>query len=298
MAGWFRTTLLRLYVQTPEHPTKYRMVRWLGRRVFPEQGIVCRAYPEIKLYLHPRDWIEYLLLKGEKYEPLTLAFLEKNLRAGDLAILAGVNFGLHVAVAARAVGEEGLVIGIDPQPAALLRAAQNLRINNLLQRVRLASVALGEGAALLHMAWSAPSNAGAASLFDEGDGLTVPVLPLSHIVKTLDSRKVRLLLLDVQGYESQALDGLDNDCRPEILIVEIDLEFLARANTTSVALLSKIVDLGYSLYSLNRTEETPNSSSFPERNVICLRKGIEVTWPKVPGQSPHKPLAGAAPPVS
>ena len=298
MAGWFRTTLLRVYAQTPEHPTKYRMVRWLGRHVFPEQGILCRVYPEVKLYLHPRDWIEYLLLRGEKYEPLTLAFMEENLRAGDLAIFAGVNFGLHVAVAARAVGEEGLVVGIDPQPSALLRATQNLQINNLHHRVRLVGVALGEQDKLLPMAWSSSSNAGAASLFDEGDGLIVAVLPLSSIVETLEPQNVRLLLLDVQGYESQALAGLDNECRPEILIVEIDPEFLARANTTSVALLSKIVDLGYSLYSLDGTKETPDSSSFPERNVICLRKDTEVAWLKVTGRSRNSRMDGAGVPMS
>ena len=75
MAGWFRTTLLRAYAQTPEHPTKYRMIRWLGRHVFPTDGIKHRAYRDIKLYLHPRDWLEYWLLRGEAYEPLTLKFI-------------------------------------------------------------------------------------------------------------------------------------------------------------------------------------------------------------------------------
>src|SRR5438270_7357918 len=103
MAGWLRTALLRGYAQTPEHPSKYRIVRWLGRHAFPEEGIQCRIHPDISLYLHPRDWIEYFLLRGEQYEPLTLRFVQENLCAGDLAILAGVNFGLHVAVAARAV---------------------------------------------------------------------------------------------------------------------------------------------------------------------------------------------------
>lgn len=284
LAGWLRTTLLRAYVQTPEHPTKYRMVRWLGRHVFPEAGILCRAYPDIDLYLHPRDWIEYLLLRGEKYEPLTLMFVEENLRAGDVAILAGVNFGLHVAVAARAVGEHGLVVGIEPQPAALLRAAQNLRLNDLLHRVRLVSAALGGREELVPMAWAESANPGAASLLDEGSGLTVPVLPLSRVVKTLKPRKVRLLLLDVQGYESEALAGLDRDCLPEVLIVEIDHEFLAKANTDSVALLNKIVDLGYSLHSLDGTMQTTDCQSFPEQNVICLRKDAEIAWPAVSGR--------------
>lgn len=279
MAGRLRTTLLRAYMRTPDHPTKYRVVRWLGRHIFPETGILCRAYQDIRLYLHPRDWIEYLLLRGEQYEPLTLNFLGRNLRHGDLAILAGVNFGLHVAVAAKAVGERGLVVGIEPQPAALLRAAQNLRVNNLLDRVRLICVALGESEDLEQMAWAAADNPGAASLLDEGPGLSVSVLPLSAIVKTLDSREVRLLLLDVQGYETQALDGLDRDCLPQILIVEIDPEFLARAKTSSVAVLRKIIDLGYSLHALDGTPETPDCQALPERNVICVKQDAEIFWP-------------------
>jgi FkbM family methyltransferase len=277
MAGWFRTTLLRAYAQTPEHPTKYRMIRWLGRHVFPADGIKYRAYRDIRLYLHPRDWLEYWMLRGEDYEPLTLQFMERNLRAGDIAILAGVNFGLHVAVAARAVGDEGRVIGIEPQPAALLRAAQNLRLNQLLHRVSLVSVALGAREDIAHMAWPGP-NSGTASLLDDGAGLDVSIMPLSRIITTQKSEKVRLLLLDVQGYEPQALAGLDKDCHPEILIVEIDPEFLQRANTTSAELLQQIVDLGYELHSLDGTRETPDSESFIERNVVGLRKGVEVSW--------------------
>ncbi len=278
MAGWIRTTLLRAYAQTPEHPAKYRMVRWLGRRVFPEDGITHRAYEDIQLYLHPRDWIEYWLLRGDDYEPLTLKFMEQNLRRGDVAILAGVNFGLHVAVAARAVGDEGRVLGIEPQPAALLRAAKNLRLNNLLHRVTLVSVAIGDREDLVPMAWPSSENAGTASLLDEGAGLVVSIRPLSEIIKAQGRGKVRLMLLDVQGYEAQALAGLNEDCLPEILIVEIDPEFLRRAKTTAAKLLQQIAELGYSLHSLDGTVETPASESFSERNVIGVRKDATVTW--------------------
>ena len=278
MAGWIRTTLLRAYAQTPEHPTKYRMIRWLGRRVYPADGIQHRAYEDIQLYLHPQDWIEYWLLRGDDYEPLTLKFLEQNLQQGDVAILAGVNFGLHVAVAARAVGDEGKVIGIEPQPAALLRAAQNLRLNNLLDRVSLVSVALGANEELIHMAWPEAANAGTASLLDNGAGLTVSIKPLAAIIKAQKSPTVRLLLLDVQGYEAQALAGLSDDCLPEILVVEIDPEFLQRADTTSAALLKQIADLGYSLHWLDGTPASVDSESFPERNAIGVRNGVVVTW--------------------
>ena len=61
------------------------------------------------MWLNPIDWIEYLMLRDGSYEPLTLDFLQRNLRPSESAILAGVNNGLHSIVAARAVvGESRL----------------------------------------------------------------------------------------------------------------------------------------------------------------------------------------------
>ena len=48
----------------------------------------------LRLYLHPRDWIEYLLLRGDDYEPRTLDFLSANLRPGDGAIVKFVSLAL------------------------------------------------------------------------------------------------------------------------------------------------------------------------------------------------------------
>ena len=170
MFSQLRNWLLKSYLRTPDHPCKYRVVKWLGKVVFPSSGVRASAYPELDLMLHPRDWIEYLLLQGRRYEPLTLDFLKSNLRTGDCAILAGVNFGQHVAVAARAVGISGRVIGIEPQPAALLKARENLRLNGLSRQVMLLSLALGRKTELLSMAWSLEENSGAASLLDKGEG--------------------------------------------------------------------------------------------------------------------------------
>jgi hypothetical protein len=170
MLSWSRDAILRTYMRLPEHPTKYRVVRWLGRNVFPEPGVWATVYPNVRLRLHPRDWIEYVLLRGDRYEPRTLAFLAANLRPGDAAVLAGVNFGLHVVVAARAVGAGGAVIGVDPQPAALLRTRFHLEANGLSGPVTLVSGGLGTGWGLVGMAWSTAENAGTASFLAQGDG--------------------------------------------------------------------------------------------------------------------------------
>jgi FkbM family methyltransferase len=236
----------------------------------------------VKLRLHPRDWIEYLLLKDGEYEPLTLQFLSRNLRPGESAVLAGVNNGLHLIVAAKAVGRTGSVIGIEPQPAALLRARSNLELNEVGEQVRLVAAGIGATNALTHMAWSDPGNAGTASLFDRGPGATVAVLPLSSILAALQPTPLRLILLDVQGYELQALDGLQPDDLPELLVVEDCEEFLLRAGTSRESLYAKMRDLGYRLHDLTGRELNGVREVPLESNIVGRKDRAPVTWVGAP----------------
>src|SRR6185295_19005753 len=165
---------LGTYLQARDHPAKRRIVGWLAKSVIPAEGIETRLPDGLVFFLHPRDTIEYILLRGEKYEPATLALLQANLGPGDGAVLAGTNFGLHVAVSARAVGADGKVVGVEPQAAAVLRTRLNLERNGLASRVDLLQAALGATPEILQMAWSKVENSGAASLFDRGEGFRVP----------------------------------------------------------------------------------------------------------------------------
>lgn len=265
------------YLRGPEHPAKLRMVRWLGRYAMPTAGVIAPVGPILKLYLHPRDWVEYLLLRGVAYEPHTLRFIANNLASGDGAILAGTNFGLHVATAAQAVGPEGLVLGVEPQPAALLRTRSNLELNGLQSRVRLISAALGRNEALVGMAWSRPDNPGAASILDDGEQFSTPLMRLDSIKALLERRRFRLLLLDVQGYELEALAGLDLGTGPDCAIVEIDPTFIARAGIRAEQIGEIFLRVGYSLFDVQGVHN-PDLLSLPERNLVALKHGAGIQW--------------------
>ena len=271
-------SLLRGYFRTREHPAKYRISRWLGKHIISQEGLIATVPPGIRLQLHPRDWIEYLLLRGDSYEPQTLKFMTLNLRPGDVAVLAGVNFGLHVAVAASSVGESGVVIGFEPQPAALLRAYANLVLNGLSDRVRLVEVALGSKEQIVPMPWSQPSNTGAASLLDKGPGLNVFVAPLSRLLPELCPAQPRLLLLDVQGYELSALAGMSRESAAELVIVESDPDFLDRAGITVTKLVNGIRELGYQTFKLNGDPLLEGESEFVERNIVGVLPGVVPKW--------------------
>jgi FkbM family methyltransferase len=273
--------LLLRYLQGPNHPAKLRVVRWLGRTAIPPAGLVAPVRGPLRLHLHPRDWIESLLLRGEEYEPRTLDFLEANLRPGDGAILAGINFGLHVAVAAGAVGEAGLVLGVEPQPAALLRTRLNLELNGLPARVRLVQAALGREERFAEMAWSAPENAGAASLLDPGHGFVTRLVTLDSVQPLLGERPFRLLLLDIQGYELEALRGLrlspTPPTPPDIAVVELDPEFLSRAGTPPEALAEVFTAAGYDLRDVHGNPPR-DLLNLPERNLVAVRPSAPVHW--------------------
>jgi len=274
-----RNRLITGYLRAPEHPGKLRVVRALARTVIPDAGVVATVDGGLRLYLHPRDWIEYLLLRGTSYEPLTLDFMRANLRPGDAAILAGVNFGLHVAVAAGAVSRDGMVVGVEPQPAALMRARLNLDLNGLGSQVRLVAAALGATEQLVSMAWSNPENAGAASLLDQGSSFAIPMIRIGTILPILGSRPFRLLLLDVQGYELEVLAGADLERGPEVMIVELDPDFLSRMGSAPGQITQRLAAAGYDLYDILGGDARPRLLDLPERNLVAVRRGVSVRWP-------------------
>src|SRR5437879_13621713 len=89
------------------------------------------------MYLHPRDESEYTLIRTGLYEPLTLSFLERNVKPGEKILLAGVNFGLHVMLWSRSVAEWGCMMGVEPQPSSLRRTSQIISLTNLPSTIKL-----------------------------------------------------------------------------------------------------------------------------------------------------------------
>ncbi len=274
-----RDRLFVSYLRATEHPGKLRLVRWLARWFIPERGVVTEVGSGVKLLLHPRDWIEYLLLRTSTYEPLTLSFIDQNLASGDIALLAGVNFGLHVIRAARAVGSSGMVFGVEPQPASLLRAWENATLNGLTSSIRLANIALGDDTELHLMASRPVDNSGAASLNDapSDGGIVAAVLPARRVLGLLGVRHLRLFLLDVQGFETRVLKGLEGGVMPQLLVLEVDPLLLGRAGSDAAQLAAVAEYLGYSLFDLHGRPFSPGTA-VDESNVVGVASGCSVRW--------------------
>jgi FkbM family methyltransferase len=218
-------------------------------------------------------------LQRGSYEPITLAFLRANLKEDHQAVFAGVNIGLHVVVAANLVKPKGKIVGVEPQPASLLRARQNLLLNGLAEQVTLVAAALGPESGLAPMSPAPEHNSGMASLVDGNDQplpFTVVIETLPELLYRLKLRRPDLMLLDVEGFELPVLRGISPSTRPRCLIVECKADHQAKAGATQQQLFDQLRDMGYDLFDLHGQPATAGVD-LPEFNLIALAKDAPPT---------------------
>lgn len=266
--------LFRAYVHAPDHPGKLRIERWIGASCLPAKGGRFEVDCGVTLQLHPRDWIEYVLIREGRYEPLTLRFLEKNLQPGHGALLAGINFGLHVVVASRAVGPSGRVVGVDPQIQALRRTRDHLALNGAPANVRLVPAALGRRPGVVIVDDPPADNAGNANLRTPGSGpacvLCTPIGELWRLVHP-GAPSPDLLLLDVEGFEGEVLAGFDAHFRPGLIVIELRDDFLRQMGSSAAQVCAHLADMGYALHALDGRRASAGDA-LPEHNAIAVHR--------------------------
>lgn len=141
-------------------------------------------------------------------------------KQGDVFLDVGAHIGLHTMVAAYKVGDEGLVIAIEPAPANYLFLLKNIKLNNLNNVIPL-NVA----------AWS--SNCTLSLNLSKYSGWHSIVFA-SHVQEKIKVRAVKLddillprlrrldwIKIDVEGAEIECLKGLRKSIlkwRPKIAI--------------------------------------------------------------------------------
>jgi len=124
------------------------------------------------------------------------------LRPGDTVIDCGANVGLLTLVSASSIGPSGTVYAIEAHPKIVGYLRANVALNSA-SNVKVFHFAVGEKEGTVDF-----SDQGADDgnhVVPAGTGIAVPMKPLDAIVPA--GTPVRLLKLDVEGYEKMVLDG-------------------------------------------------------------------------------------------
>jgi FkbM family methyltransferase len=172
------------------------------------------------------------------WEPYVTTALQELLTPGDVFVDVGANLGYYSLLGSRRVGPGGHVYALEPAPETYASLCRNLKLNRAANVTPLqAAAGSAEGTAALF--GPRPGNTGTSSLRrvsnavvpggEVGDESTeVRLVALSSLVPDEELERLRVVKIDVEGYEAEVLRGLEpvfeRGLRPAV-IVEIHASF-------------------------------------------------------------------------
>lgn len=167
----------------------------------------------IMLELDCFEWAQVYLAQHGETEPETMACISSILKPGDTFLDVGAHIGYVSLVGRKAVGDDGLVIAIEPQPYNCERILKNWEINGF-KNLQLHVAAAGPSSGFVKLPQQAATDKARLSLqvkMHDALDLTfnVPIMPLAHVLTEHGVERLKLMKIDVEGYEISALQGLE-----------------------------------------------------------------------------------------
>lgn len=225
------------------------------------------------------DWSErYTYFLGRYYELEVQQLLSAILEPGDRFIDVGANIGMISMHAAHLVTETGKVDCFEPNPECV-QAINDSLARNAISHVNVHPVGLSDSNGVLQLSLTS-SHTGTATLAPV-DGVTksfdVQTLIGDDVVLS-DPKRVKLIKIDVEGFELHVLKGLKRSLETfPLLITEFEESHFQRAGTSSSEIMEFLTGIGYKPYGIlsrrkrkwksYRLQLIPLMSNFKNRKV-------------------------------
>lgn len=210
-----------------------------SRRVITEAGF--------HLWIDPRDHAvaRHLLATGQ-WQDAEATYIRSLLREGDSAVDVGANIGYMTGVMATSVGSQGRVVSLEPEPKNFDLLSRNVRENGW---AHVRALPMGAG-----------SKSEVSTLFIDGNNLgnhsfapdadrtaSVSQVHLTRLDDLLSdlTTKIRLVKIDVQGWEFSVLTGMSGlRGRVDHILVEFFPQALSAAGVAPTDFLNELASWG------------------------------------------------------
>jgi FkbM family methyltransferase len=199
------------------------------------------------------DLSDYMARNGflGAHSPRLIRFVRSHLASGDWAIDVGANTGLFTSAMAAAVGAAGAVWAFEPLPGNVERL-EALKGDNDLAQLTIVPVALSATAGVARLRLPANQHSSGFGSFvatweREGE-LEVPTVPLDAVVDERGpDRPLRLLKIDVEGFEHEVLVGAEATLRRHrpLVLCELHDPLLRAAGGSAERLVARFAAYGY-----------------------------------------------------
>jgi FkbM family methyltransferase len=267
--------LLAPFLRLPHFRGKTRIETLLRRLLWTPQRTA--VFAGVRMELDLAEWTQMQLLKRNWLEPQTLELYKRLLRPGDVFVDVGAHVGFHSLVARHLVGEQGLVIAVEPQPYNAQKILANWRANNF-TNLKLFVAAAGARDDRVELRDQVLTDRSVLTLREgggknEAQSFEVPLLRLDSIFQRLGIERVKLLKLDVEGYELEVVQGLGERLGD---VENVVFEFFVQAERKRAngALIDRLTNAGCRLFTVDG-KPWEASAEIPEHNLWAALKAAQ-----------------------
>lgn len=259
--------MLRLYRMIQPLTTRLYVrglprILWLARPLLRERGSEYLITNGTRMIIDNEDYFSWMMV-WNYYDPATAGVLRWILRPGDTYVDVGANIGYFALHAARLVGPRGRVLAVEPDPRSFARLSSNIALNEAsnITPVNLAA-SWENGTAELRLA----SQLGWTTLVPNSPAMqeveTVPILT-ARIDSVIGSQSVRLLKVDVEGWEHEVLKGSTRllERGKTFVLFEMLPDVLRQRHQPPNAVIDLLRDFGYQFFAIRRARGFVSSTS-------------------------------------
>lgn len=250
-------------------------------RLFSEK-VYCdfKLMEDTSIRLYKDSNLSRLIFDG--FEAIEQSFVKSCLRKGDYFVDIGANIGLFSLITSRIVGDSGKVICFEPTPLTFERLTENLKHNNCLN-VDARNVGLSDKSGFLKLNVS-ENGFDAWNSFTVTDNtmlqavVEVPISTLDYELKNVDLSKIRLVKIDVEGWEKFVINGgrfFFSKYSPIVMV-----EF-TEANTFAAGyyvqeIYDMMTDMGFQWYRFDGNVLRPETKQlhYPYVNLIAIKNSV------------------------
>jgi FkbM family methyltransferase len=192
----------------------YRSFSWPLAKRLGMEAVVSVAGGS-RMLVRTDDAIGRVLAISGVWEPNVTAAFRRRLALDDVCVDVGAHVGYFTLLASKLVGDTGHVYAFEPSPSNYEGLRRNLERNAVTNVTAFPLAAGGRaGQAVLHE--GPGTNSGRATLRPvrpdlsaiEEPGVAVDVQPVASCIPEEDLRRIRVIKVDVEGSELEALQGL------------------------------------------------------------------------------------------
>jgi len=140
------------------------------------------------------------------WEPHVTAAFRALLSPGDVCVDVGAYIGYYTLLAADLVGPQGYVYALEPAAEAYAELVANLELNGL---ANVMALRVAGGAAKGEVVFDDRTQGQAMRSSVAQDGTAVPVRSVASLVPASEFERLRLVKIDVEGYELEVLRGVE-----------------------------------------------------------------------------------------